>query len=101
MRFSPLGLVAALAALVTAEDVLFMSGLLAHEYSETLGDLHMTAKVVDETTWRAMTTADFAAYKAIVIADPSGSLPLSAIQFLTDTKNVWGPAIQGNIIVIG
>lgn len=48
-----------------------------------------------------MTTAEFAAFKAIVIADPDCSTSPSDVQFLTDTKNTWGPAVQGNIVVIG
>jgi hypothetical protein len=48
-----------------------------------------------------MTTADFAKFKAIVIADPNCAYNTTPIQFLTDTKNVWSPAVTGNMIVIG
>ena len=67
MRFSSLGLLAGLAACVVAEDLLFIDSLQDKEYDEAIA-LGYTAKVVTETEWRAMTTADFAAFKAIVIS---------------------------------
>ncbi|KAH0536868.1 hypothetical protein FGG08_006299 [Glutinoglossum americanum] len=102
MRF--LSAAAAAAALLLApalaEDLLFIDSLEFHEYDEAINALGMTAKAVTDAEWRAMTTADFAAYKAIVIADPScGSL--SDIQFLDDTKSAWSPAVLGNVILIG
>jgi cysteine-rich repeat protein len=48
-----------------------------------------------------MSTADFASYKAIVLADPSCSGDPTILKFLTETKNTWGPAVQGNMILIG
>jgi hypothetical protein len=48
-----------------------------------------------------MKTADFAKYKAIVLADPDCVYDPSPIEFAEKTKNVWGPAVGGNIIVIG
>jgi cysteine-rich repeat protein len=99
MRFSSLGLLAGLAACVVAEDLLFIDSLQDKEYDEAIA-LGYTAKVVTETEWRAMTTADFAAFKAIVISDPECG-DISQIKFLEDTKAVWSPAILGNMILIG
>jgi hypothetical protein len=82
-----------------AEDLLFINTLQYHGYTEATGPLGKTAKVVTETEWRAMTTADFAVFKAIVIADPDCG-GIGQIQFLSDTKAVWSPAILGNIILI-
>jgi hypothetical protein len=101
MRFSTaLGLLAGLASYAIAEDLLFMDTLQFDEYSEATTTLGMTAKVVTDAEWRAMTTADFAAFKAIVIGD-SGSSDLTLIQFLEDTQTTWGPAVTGNMILIG
>ncbi|KAE8443225.1 hypothetical protein EG329_002093 [Mollisiaceae sp. DMI_Dod_QoI] len=101
MKFSSFGLMAGLAASVLAEDLLFVDVFEYEEYNEAITTLGMTAKVVTETDWRAMTTADFASYKAIVLADPSCSSDPTILQFLVDTKDVWGPAVEGNMVLIG
>jgi hypothetical protein len=101
MRFSSLGLMAGLAASAIAEDVLFVDNFEYEEYAEATGTLGLTAKVVTEEEWRGMKTADFAAFKAIVLADPNCSNDPSILNFLTETKDVWGPAVQGNIVLIG
>ncbi len=49
MKFSSVGLLASLAVSVLAEDVLFVDVFEYEEYSETIGTLGMTAKVVTET----------------------------------------------------
>ncbi|KAH8896575.1 hypothetical protein GQ53DRAFT_889812 [Thozetella sp. PMI_491] len=89
------------AALVLAEDLLFIDSLEYVEYSEATTKLGYSAKVVTEAEWRAMTTADFAKFKAIVISDPYCGGSTAEIQFLDDTKAVWSPAIGGNIVLIG
>jgi hypothetical protein len=102
MRISKLGFLASLASAVSAQqyDLLFIETLLYGEYVEAVNTLGYTANVVDEPTWRNMTTADFASYKAIIISDPNCGT-LDQIQFLEDTKQVWSPAVTGNMIVIG
>ncbi|KAI9856610.1 MAG: hypothetical protein M1813_008870 [Trichoglossum hirsutum] len=101
MRFSAtLGLLAGLASYAVAEDLLFVDTLQFEEYNEATTTLGLTAKVVTEAEWRGMTTADFAAFKAIVIGD-SASSDLTLIQFLEDTQSTWGPAVQGNMVLIG
>jgi hypothetical protein len=101
MKFSTCGLWASLAASVLAEDLLFVDTFEYQEFKEATTTLGFTTKVVTKAQWKLMTTADFAAFKAIVIADPDCSSSPSDVQFLTDTKNTWGPAVQGNIVVIG
>lgn len=101
MKFSSFGLVASMVASILAEDLLFVDVFEFQEYNEAITTLGMTTKVVTETEWRAMTTTDFASYKAIVLADPSCSSDLTSLEFLVDTKNVWGPAVEGNMILIG
>jgi trimeric autotransporter adhesin len=61
-----------------------------------------TVTVATPSTWDAMTTAQFAAYSAIVIGDPSTSscatgVPSDALS----TASVWGPAVTGNVAAIG
>lgn len=101
MKFSTGGLLATLATSVLAEDLLFVDKFEFKEFAEATSALGLTTKVVSEAQWKTMTTAEFAAFKAIIIADPDCSTSPSDVQFLTDTKNTWGPAVQGNIVVIG
>jgi hypothetical protein len=101
MKFSTLGLMAGLAASAMAEDILFVDSFEYDEYTEATTTLGYSVKVVTEAEWNTMTTTDFAAFKAIVIADPDCSYDPSDITFLADTNKVWGPAVQGNIVVIG
>ncbi|KAF7922065.1 uncharacterized protein EAE98_008276 [Botrytis deweyae] len=101
MKLSTGGLLASLTASVLAEDLLFVDKFEFKEFAEATSVLGYTTKVVSEAQWKTMTTAEFAAFKAIVIADPDCSTSPSDVQFLTDTKNTWGPAVQGNIVVIG
>ncbi len=95
------GLFFSFIALVAAEDVLFIEGAQNAEYDEALSTLGLTAKVVSESEWRDLSTSDFASFKAIVVSDPycnpDGSIP----RLLDDTKDIWGPAVLGNIILIG
>ena len=100
MRFSILAATAATLTVAMAEDLLFcepMTGLSVSE-AQSLG---FTTKVVDVTTWNSMTTSDFAAFKALIIDDNDGDSDQADIQFLIDSKNAWGPAITGNIILNG
>ncbi|RAL58647.1 hypothetical protein DID88_003011 [Monilinia fructigena] len=101
MKFSTGCLLASFAASVFAEDLLFVDTFEFKEFAEATSALGFTTKVVSEAQWKTMTAAEFAAFKAIVIADPDCSTSPSDVQFLTDTKNTWGPAVQGNIVVIG
>ncbi|KAI9640172.1 hypothetical protein NHQ30_011409 [Ciborinia camelliae] len=101
MQFSTGGLLASLVATVLAEDLLFVDTFEFKEFAQATSALGFTTKVVSEAEWKTMTTADFAAFKAIVISDPDCSTSPSDVQFLTDTKDTWGPAVQGNIVIIG
>jgi RHS repeat-associated protein len=61
-----------------------------------------TVTVATPSVWDAMTTAQFAAYSAIVIGDPSSSscaagVPSDALS----TAATWGAAVTGNVAVIG
>lgn len=99
MKFSHFPLLASLAASAIAQDLLFLEGFQYKEYDEAVA-LGISTKTVTEAEWAAMTTADFAKFKALVIPDPRcGSV--GSVKFLEDSKDVWSPAITGNIILIG
>jgi hypothetical protein len=55
--------------------------------------------VVDDATWMSMTAAQFAAYDALILGDLtcSGGSPAAA----ESNANVWGPVLNGNVVVIG
>ena len=56
--------------------------------------------IKNATEWAAMTTAQFASYRAILIGDPScGSLP--TISAPIANRSVWAAAIDGNVIIDG
>ncbi|KAK7700695.1 hypothetical protein SLS64_010839 [Diaporthe eres] len=103
MRFgSVAGLASAgLASIVAAEDLLFYSTMTdTQEYIQATTVLGLTAHVATPEEWASYTTADFEKYKAIVIPDPMCGT-VDTIDFFDSTKATWGPAVQGNIILIG
>lgn len=51
--------------------------------------------------WAAMTAADFAAYDAVVLADPTCASSVGTIQAAVDNAAVWGSVVDGNVIIIG
>lgn len=61
-----------------------------------------TVVVVNAATWAATTGPEFATYRAIILGDPTcvgfGPTPISAAEA---NKAVWGPEIDGNVIIIG
>lgn len=62
--------------------------------------LGLQVDVLTETQWRALSQADVANYRAIVLGDPTcGSV--SAAAAAAETTRTWGPALTGNIVVVG
>jgi GDSL-like Lipase/Acylhydrolase family len=55
--------------------------------------------VVDDATWSAMSSAQFATYRAIVLGDAtcSGTVPSAAVA----NTAAWGAAVTGNILING
>ena len=49
----------------------------------------------------AMTAAQFASYDAIVLGDETCSVDKGDIAAAEVNAHVWGPVIDGNIIIIG
>jgi RHS repeat-associated protein len=64
--------------------------------------LGLTVTVATPSTWDAMTQAQFAAYNAIVIGDPSGASCSSTVPSdALSTAGTWGAAVTGNVAVLG
>lgn len=60
----------------------------------------MTVEVVDNAGWAAKTQADFAKYRALILGDATCT-GLGAVTAANSNKSVWGPVINGNVIIIG
>jgi hypothetical protein len=63
-------------------------------------DLGFGVTVVNTATWNAMSADDFAQYRAVILGDPYCGYPASRAPQLTN-GSVWGPAINGNVFIIG
>ena len=57
-------------------------------------------KVVNNTEWAAMTADQFATYRAIVLGDASCA-SLDAVSAAVANRGVWGPVVNGNILIAG
>ena len=72
-----------------------MSSIEAQEVSA----LGLTPVVVDDATWSAKSTAEFAGYRALVLGDATcSSAKPTAAEATTDK---WGPAVTGSVLING
>jgi hypothetical protein len=62
--------------------------------------LNLTYELVDDATWSAKQTADFAKYKAIVLGDPTCGNLVDASVAQANTAT-WGAAVTGNVVLVG
>ncbi|HEV3189475.1 MAG TPA: hypothetical protein VGY54_03205 [Polyangiaceae bacterium] len=67
----------------------------------TLTGLGYAVDLVDNATWASMTTAQFAAYKAIVMGDATCSVGTGNVTAAEANTAVWGPAVTGNVLTLG
>jgi len=64
--------------------------------------LGYTVVVDSDAAWLARSTADFGTFRAIILGDPTCSYPASPYLDAADaSKATWGPAIDGNVLLIG
>ena len=64
-------------------------------------NLGYTVDVVSAADWMAKSSADFAGYRAIILGDASCGGTLSLISAASKTRDIWGPVIDGNVIIVG
>jgi hypothetical protein len=58
--------------------------------------------IVTDAQWVAMTTAQFADYNALILGDPTcQSGVFGGVATAASNSSVWGPAVDGNVILIG
>jgi len=86
-------------------DILILSttisgGTSSWEYRQATA-LGFTVDIVDAAAWGAMTTNDFKKYKAVILGDATCSTNVANVAPAVANKDVWGPAVQGNVIIIG
>ena len=70
----------------------------------TVTKFNLAGKTVVRKTnaeWSAMTAADFAAFDAIVLADPTCVVGTSPIAAAIANASTWGSVVDGNVIIIG
>jgi hypothetical protein len=76
-------------------------GLLSREAVDAKA-MGLGVDVVDSAGWQAKTQAQFASYQALILGDPtsneSSTAPLAAA---LANKSIWGPVVNGNVIVLG
>lgn len=59
-------------------------------------------EVVDGSTWSSKTAAEFATYRALILGDATCSgIGTYAITDAEANRAVWGPVVNGNIILVG
>jgi hypothetical protein len=68
--------------------------------AKTAAALGFTVKIVDDSTWQGMTAAQFATYRALILGDPRCK-GLAAVSAGIANAAVWGPVVNGNVIIIG
>ncbi|MCY1081243.1 kelch repeat-containing protein [Archangium lansingense] len=57
--------------------------------------------VVSNSAWAAMSSADFAGYRAIILGDSTCGGSLSLISAASKSRSIWGPVVDGNVIIVG
>jgi hypothetical protein len=90
----------ALAGTALAQDLLFIQGFTGLEEGLARG-LGYTTRIVTEAEFSALTTAQIASYKAMIVGDPSCSNQVITGGLFNRQKAIWSPAISGNIVLIG
>ncbi len=63
--------------------------------------LGLTVDVKTAGEWAAMSAADFATYRAVILADPRCSADVSKVAAAAANATTWGAVVNGDVIVIG
>jgi hypothetical protein len=70
--------------------------------AKTATDLGFAVDIIATgPAWQALTATDFQKYRAIIFGDPHCGLTASVLVDLEANANVWGPLINGNVIIVG
>ena len=79
-----------------------VSGGMSSLEAQAAESLGLSVEDDDASAWASKTTADFASYRAIIFGDPYCSSPADPyLQPAEANPSAWGPAVTGNVVVIG
>ena len=79
-----------------------VTGGVSSREAQALVNEGLTPVLVTAAAWATMSQEDFASYDAIVFGDKTCSTdPITCMGPATANYDVWGPVIDGNIIIIG
>ena len=91
-------------ALAAPPTVLILSstvtGGAASEEAQAAIALGYNVDVVTPAQWATKTQADFASYRALILGDATCT-DISVITAAEANASVWGPAVNGNVIIQG
>lgn len=74
-------------------------GLASHEAVEAAAQGH-TVTIISAAAWQTMTEAQFSAYDALILGDPTCQTGTSAVAAAA-ANPVWANAADGNVILVG
>jgi len=77
-----------------------VTGGAASREAAAAGAIGMNVEVASAAQWAAKTTADFATYRALILGDATCT-SLSAAAAAIANTSVWGPAVNGRILING
>jgi len=89
------------ASAAASADILILDSTVTGGSSSVEATQGLTADVVTPAQWSSMTTAQFAAYRAVVLGDPSCVEDPSPVAAAVANQSVWGPAITGRVVILG
>ncbi|MBL8008393.1 MAG: T9SS type A sorting domain-containing protein [Ignavibacteria bacterium] len=75
-------------------------GVFSEEATACTG-LGFSVEVVSHAQWLAKSAADFATYRGIILGDPTCQVGYSYISSAEATVGIWGPQIDGHVIING
>ena len=78
-----------------------VSGGIGSQEAQACISLGFSVELVSHAQWLAKSAADFATYRAVVLGDPTCQVGTSAISSAETTTGIWGPQIDGNVIIMG
>ncbi len=78
-----------------------VSGGLSSVEARAATNLGYTVEVATDAAWAAKSSANFATYRAIIMGDPNCSTNRTLLQAAVNSRNVWGPVVDGNVIIVG
>lgn len=87
------------AGTVAILDTTVSGGMSSREAQEAISQGH-TVTIIPAATWATMTQAQFSAYDALILGDPTCQVGESAVSAAASNP-AWAHAADGNVIIIG